>query len=440
MLTLLISSALIIKFNIQSVEAIETIYIRADGSIEPSTAPISTADNVMYTLTDNIMSDADGIVIERDNITLDGAGYTLQGIEGYVYTGIALSGRVNVTVKNMEIKDFDSGIILESSSNNSICENNVKVSYSGIYLMDSSNNSVTRNNITSKEIGMQLGWSFDCSIVGNTFTKCGLFVMSSQGNLVAGNLVNGKPLVYLEGMRSDYTVDYAGQVILINCRYIRLENLEIRDALIGVELWQTEDFSITRNTITANLLGIMLWISDGIITENNITDNQRGILTFGSYSVSIFHNNFKGNGHVVAPGSEISLWGAYPSGGNYWGNYWGTDSFFGPYQNLTGSDGIGDTPYEIGENNVDHYPLMSPYEYWSNPFPGDVNKDMKVNLKDITQILDGFGSSNSSDGFYWHTSPCTLCPHCPNLDIDRDNKIALTDITTALDNFRKTYP
>jgi hypothetical protein len=52
----------------------------------------------------------------------------------------------------------------------------------------------------------------------------------------------------------------------------------------------------------------------------------------------------------------------YPSGGNYWSDYNGTDSFSGPYQNLPGSDFIGDTPYVINSNNTDHYPLMIPYE------------------------------------------------------------------------------
>lgn len=36
----------------------ETIYTRADGSVEPLAAPISTVDNVTYTLTSNIAARA----------------------------------------------------------------------------------------------------------------------------------------------------------------------------------------------------------------------------------------------------------------------------------------------------------------------------------------------------------------------------------------------
>jgi parallel beta-helix repeat protein len=49
----------------------------------------------------------------------------------------------------------------------------------------------------------------------------------------------------------------------------------------------------------------------------------------------------------------------YPTGGNYWTDYSGTDYFCGPYQNQTGRDGIGDSPYVIDEHNADRYPLMS---------------------------------------------------------------------------------
>jgi len=57
-----------------------------------------------------------------------------------------------------------------------------------------------------------------------------------------------------------------------------------------------------------------------------------------------------------------NIWdNGYPSGGNYWSNYNGTDLYSGPCQNVTGSDGIGDTPYVIDANNQDNYPLMKPY-------------------------------------------------------------------------------
>ena len=59
----------------------------------------------------------------------------------------------------------------------------------------------------------------------------------------------------------------------------------------------------------------------------------------------------------------------YPSGGNYWEDYTGTDNYHGPNQNLSGSDGIGDTPYNIyGGSNQDLYPFMEP-NGWANEPP-----------------------------------------------------------------------
>ena len=42
-------------------------------------------------------------------------------------------------------------------------------------------------------------------------------------------------------------------------------------------------------------------------------------------------------------------------------NYTGVDQKSGTNQNVTGSDGIGDTAVVIAQNNVDNYPLMAPY-------------------------------------------------------------------------------
>ena len=72
---MLLTSMLYSAFKVMPAEAAGTIYIRADGSIDPPTAPISR-DGDTYTFTDNIY---DSIVIQRGDVVVDGAGYTLQG-------------------------------------------------------------------------------------------------------------------------------------------------------------------------------------------------------------------------------------------------------------------------------------------------------------------------------------------------------------------------
>jgi len=142
----LLTGVLSLAFRIQLVEASGTIYIKADGSIE-GTTDIMTVDNVTYTLTANIN---DSIVVERNNITIDGAGYTLQGTGSEI--GIYLLFRNNITIKNMEIKNFWAGIQLSYSSNNMISGNNItnvpgSQYQHGIYLYESSNNIISGNYI-----------------------------------------------------------------------------------------------------------------------------------------------------------------------------------------------------------------------------------------------------------------------------------------------------
>ena len=267
-LTLLLTSMLTLAFNIQPVKSdwtwTETIYVRADGSIEPSTAPISTVDYVTYTLTDNILGNvpeySSAIIIQRNNIVVDGAGYTVQGIGRGIGRGISLYGRSNVTIKNMEIKSFGCSIYLRDSSNTSISGNKITNNWCSIYLDSSSYNNIVGNNLTNNDDN--------------------IFLQSSQYNSISGNNITNN--VY-----------------------------------DGIDLWES---------------------------SNN----------------SIYHNNLINNTSQVITDS-VNTWDkGYPSGGNYWSDYNGVDLYCGSYQNETGSDGIGDTPYVIDANNTDHYPLMNP--------------------------------------------------------------------------------
>jgi hypothetical protein len=81
LLALLLAGVLPLAFVPQRVKAWsgETIYIKADGSIEPSGAPILRTDSFTYTLTNNITSFADGMIVEKDNIQINGEGLSAQG-------------------------------------------------------------------------------------------------------------------------------------------------------------------------------------------------------------------------------------------------------------------------------------------------------------------------------------------------------------------------
>ena len=297
-----------------------TIYINPDGSIYPSTAPIQQNANV-YTFTDNIYTTADvGIMIERNNMTLDGAGYLLDGEEGY-NTGIWLDTLTNVTVKNVNIHAFSLGIYLGGTSKNIIVSDNVTYCPYGIELLASSDNTIVGNHVTnSTSFGILL-----CQGEGSA---------GSPNNTLTGNTLTNNS--------------------------------------VGISLSQSSNNSLSGNTImTSNNTAISIDdSSNNTLTDNNITTNYEGIQMNSSSYNSFYHNNFVNNAHLqVDSSNSTNTWDeGYPSGGNYWSNYNGTDRYGGPYQNETGSDGIGDTPYVIDVNNRDNYPLMQPYSAHSTRY------------------------------------------------------------------------
>ena len=196
-----------------------TVYIRADGSIDPPDAPISTVDCVTYTLTGNIYSGAYGIVVQRSNIIIDGAGYTVEGTGVVDSKGISLSELTNVTIKNTNIKRFYYCISFFRSSSSNIQVNNITNNgwLSGIWLEYSSNNSISGNNITNNDRGIKLSYSDNNSIPGNNIANNGdgIELELSSGNSVSGNNItaNNNYGIYLYYLHSSDNIIYHNNFI-----------------------------------------------------------------------------------------------------------------------------------------------------------------------------------------------------------------------------------
>jgi len=302
-----------------------TVYIRADGSIDPSDAPIMSYDNITYVLTNNITSSADGIIVERDNVVIDGSGYVVQGVGKYPYVGLDISGRNNVTIKNIKIRMFWCGIHLSHSTNSSIIGNNIMDNKDyGIWLRGSSSGNIVRNNrMENNSCAIKLSCSLNNKIVGNDL---------------------------------------------------------MRNNLDGIEFYNS---------------------SNNIVIGNNLIRNGRnGIRLYKCLNNTIYHNNFINNPlQVYSPDSRNKWDNYYPIGGNYWSDYKGVDSSSGPYQNVTGSDGIGDTPYIIDENNIDHYPLMGPLKSFNTS---------------VSYSVDVISNSTIEDFKYFYSNS-TIVMHVSNM-------------------------
>jgi parallel beta-helix repeat protein len=487
-----------LAFDIQPVKASGTIYIRADGSIDPPGAPVSTVDNTTYTLTGNITSDADGIVVERSNITIDGNGRTLEGNGDTSSIGILLSNLDNVTVRNISISGFGIGVSIYTMASNNIVSgnditnsdlgiyvsfnpriltnpnwflytpkyNNISANYlannnrsiyvwrssdntiygnnilnsniSGIRLEDASNTTIARNNVTNSHDGIFFwGYPYNNTVYGNTIVNgtrglcCGSAnsvlrnnkMVNNRYNFVSGGIVNdvdtsntvdGKPIYYWVNKQDMIVPLDAGHVTLVNCTGITAHNLNLTNNSPGVLLWSTTNSTVTLCNITNNYGGILLQdSSSNSIVGNNIENNDNaGIELEGSSGNSLFHNNIINNiNGTVTAGSWGNTWdNGYPSGGNYWSDYDGTDLLCGPYQNTTSSyesDGIGDTSYNIDENNQDNYPFMGMLSHFNATSEFHVQTICNSSITDFqfnsTVISFNVSGENDTTGF------CRIC-------------------------------
>ena len=172
----------------QGLDFDDKIHIKADGSVEPSTANITTSDKIHYVFTGNNYR---RIIIERDNIILDGKGYVLQGTES---NGIAVFNRTNVVITNVSIEGFPSaGISLERSTNIIIAANVIAKSLNnGIRTFASSNCTIVGNRIQNNKYmsGIQFeDESNNNRVYGNDIRDnyMGVFLLDSEASLVYDN-------------------------------------------------------------------------------------------------------------------------------------------------------------------------------------------------------------------------------------------------------------
>ena len=154
---------------------LQTIYIRADGDLDPPTALIRR-DGDLYTFTGDVFA---RLNIQRSNIIIDGAGYTLRGPYNGTATDIWIIGQgpeqftnetlvpwvvgidlghANVNgliIKNLNVKNFSIGMYLWTE-NNTIAGNAVSENIVGI-LLSGCNNIITRNYIGMNDMGIFFG-------------------------------------------------------------------------------------------------------------------------------------------------------------------------------------------------------------------------------------------------------------------------------------------
>jgi parallel beta-helix repeat protein len=397
----LLPASCITVFSPAKAQSLGSAYIKADGSVVGTDLIQSNGNK--YTLVDNIF---DGLVVEKDNIEIDGTGYALQGGGGGM--GIYLNGRVNVTVQNTQISNFTTGIWVGSSSEITFSGNKITAnSWAGIQEAASFNITISDNDITDNQYGVWLDSCFSNNISGNNVSNNGYGISltytesvgSSCNNSISNNsLSNNDYGIWLTTNSSSISTNTITETAICITLVSSFNNNLSGNNLSGNResgnsygpgfgLSSSSNNSISGNSITNTNNGVEFVFSNyNIVSGNNIADNNYGIgltrsfnntiydngITNNSWGVTLhsssnnkfFHNSFGSNRYQVSIQSQpavndpdfspsVNVFDdGYPSGGNYWSDYTGLDAH---------GDTIGDTPYVIDANNTDRYPLMSPY-------------------------------------------------------------------------------
>ena len=217
------------------------------------------------------------------------------------YNGILLCRSDNNNISSNIISNNYGGILFYISNSNMVFSNTISSSESlGFYITYSNSNNILNNTFLDNWCGLALEYDSEYNnISGNIFIKDGALVYDARRNTFLNNYVNNKPLIYLED-ESDIIIENAGQVLLVRCDNITVQEQDLSDTFSGIMLTDTHNCLISDNIFDSNKkYGILLTQSNNNnISRNEISDNPYGITLHISDENMIFGNSVNSNNDI----------------------------------------------------------------------------------------------------------------------------------------------
>ena len=353
------------------------------------------------------------IIILSDWVNIKG--FTIQ-YGGRLGEGVRIDSCHNNFTNN--IIEMPKDRIRVSGDSNTVSGNTIKDTY--IYLSGDSN-TISDNTITNNNYGIYLTDCCDNIISNNSFFNSGFFIADDTiwNNTVTNNTVNGKPLVYVYD-ESDLVVDVdAGQIILVNCTNITVQNQEIFNTTVGIQILGSNTCSISDNTITGNQYGICLYGWNNTINDNTITNNYYDAIRLSGDSNTISANIISNN--------DVGIYLDYSTDNNIINNtiannYYSILLNYGSYFNNIINNIITNNYYSIRldsgsdfnniiNNTITNNNGVIRISGASNTISGNTitnNNDEGINLafSDWNNIINNTITNNSGNGIYIDDSDC----------------------------------
>ncbi len=212
--------------------------------------------------------------------------------------GVSLETSEKNVVDNNTASDNTRAIYLENSYMNSLTNNTLSNNNYGIYLYTSGDNNITQNFLSKNNIGIYLRYSTAAALRDNTMKENGIFISGHRLEdwnshvIDSTNRVNGKPVYYWKGEEGGSVPEGAGQVILVNCTGVTVEDQNVSRGSGGILAAHSEENVFSNNTASEHDMGgIYLYWSE----NNTLIDNTASSNTYGIYVFNSDENEFKGN-------------------------------------------------------------------------------------------------------------------------------------------------
>jgi len=425
-----------------------TIRILSDGNITPPGTPITTTDRVTYALTASI---SDSISIERSNVLFDGAGYNVVGDDSG--NGFSLVHVNNVTVKNVNLRNFTYGIYLESASTIIVEENNITSNnYDGIGEFYSNHATITRNNISSNGYdGIEIYNSTDNTISDNRITSNnwhGIGIYFSSANTISTNNLtnnlNGMEFAYCEDgtVFHNSFVSQKAQVTLTSSIAVWDDGYPSGGNYWGDNTNKTDNFR-GRNQDQLGSDGI---VDTGYTIDVNNVDHYPLTKPYGGlHDIGLAKG--KTTKTVISQGNDLNItiiminYGLTTETFNAAANF-DTTQLVQTQITLTSRNStslsftLNTTDFTKGNHTITAYAdaVQNETDTTDNTlnswivitFLGDVNGDGRADMKDIAYVAKRFGSNPSSP--LWDS----------NADMNDDDRVDMKDIAAVARNFGKT--